>query len=102
MSSPPTREQVRSWLKVSPAQVSDEELDQILAGEVVNQAKVCTVEPYGADLRDAVYRRCARHLAARGTPLGLTGDAEYGAARLPFFDSEIERLEGPSREFVFG
>ena len=56
-----------------------------------------------ADLTQAIYRRVAREIAARGIPLGMLGaDTEYGTARLSRWDAEIERLEGPSRRVVFG
>jgi hypothetical protein len=32
----------------------------------------------------------------------MLGDAEFGPTRLPSFDAEIERLEGPDRRVVFG
>jgi hypothetical protein len=83
----------------------------VLDAELTNQAKACrrtdpataTEIPYTADLYQAVLRRCARHLAARGIPLGQTpGSEEFGPTRLSTFDGEIERLEGYDRGFWFG
>ena len=55
------------------------------------------------DLEQAILRRVARAVAARGVPLGLVGiDAEHGAATLPRWDAEIERYERPWRIMVFG
>lgn len=101
MAVPPTIEQLRAWLGVSAATVPDDQLQEVLDGELANQAVRCYTDPYTDDLVLAVYRRVGRALSARGTPLGLTGDAEFGPARLPDFDSEVERYEGPLRRFAF-
>jgi hypothetical protein len=106
----PDVDEVRAWLKLAPTSMDDAELGDILAGEVDNQGRMCRIPPewpadpdaYPHTLRLAVFRRCGRAVAARGVPLGLTGDGEYGPARLPNFDAEIERYEGPLRKFVFG
>jgi hypothetical protein len=82
--------------------VTDELLSDVLAAEVELQAASCIVEPYSVALRQAVLRRVARHVAARGLPLGLTGDSEFGPVRLPTYDVEIERLEAPSRVLPVG
>lgn len=106
MAAVPTVPQVRAWLKVSSSAVSDADLAVILAAELASQAAVCRVGTDAAVLPDdlvlALYRRCARSLAARGVPLGLMQSEEFGPARLPMYDGEIERLEGPLRMVVFG
>lgn len=102
--------QVRAWLQVSTDQVSDNDLTVIRNAEVDNQLDECRVPEEFADcgllpaaLAASVYRRCARAVAARGIPLGYTaGSDEYGPMRLPSWDAEIARLEGPWRRFVFG
>lgn len=100
---PPDVAKVRRWTGVSASSISDEDLGLVLEAEVDGQAEVCRVDPYNAALYQAVLRRCARHLAARGVPLGMTsGEAEYGPARLASFDAEVERLEGPYRIAVTG
>jgi hypothetical protein len=101
---PPTVEQVRKWTGVSASSIADDELQIVVDAEVFAQAQVCRVtDPYAPTLYQAVLRRCARHLAARGLPLGLTsGESEYGPARLSTFDAEVERLEGPLRIAVTG
>lgn len=102
----PTVADVRAWLKVSTSSVSDDVLTDILAGESANQAKACRLDPAATerddDLIGALYRRCARQVAARGVPLGIVQDAEFGPVRLTSIDAEIERLEGYSRGFFFG
>lgn len=102
----PTVAEVRAWLKVSAAAVSDAELSLILAAELASQAELCNVGQDPARMPEplalAVYRRCGRTIAARGVPLGLMQSEEFGPARLPMYDSEIERLEGPHRVVVFG
>jgi hypothetical protein len=103
MMVPPTTDQVREWTGVSASSIDEVALQIIVDAEVYGQAEVCRVEPYTPNLYQAVLRRCARELAARGLPLGLmSGEAEYGPARIPSFDAEIERLEGPSRIVVTG
>lgn len=100
---PPTPEQVREWAGVTTKSISDDALTMLVDAEVVNQAKMCRVQPYTADLYQAVLRRCARALAARGVPLGVTpASAEFGPTRLAAYDGEIERYEGPVRRFAFG
>jgi hypothetical protein len=99
LSTPPTRDEVRERLKLSAEAVTDEDLQEVVDGETTNQALVCLTDPYTADLRLAVYRRCARTLAARGVPLGVT-DSEFGQVPLTS-DGEIRRLEGPSQRVVF-
>lgn len=101
----PTVDEVRAWCQVAEAACTNEQLAQVLAAEDVNQVRVCRIaDPAGdrdEDLVQALLRRCARTLAARGVPLGVT-QGEFGPARLGTFDGEIERLEGPARRFVFG
>lgn len=106
----PTLVEIRDWLKVSTDHVSDHDLSVIRDGEIANQRDECRIS---ADLETAgmlpaplvasLYRRCARAVAARGIPLGYrSGDDEYGPVRLPSYDAEISRLEGPRRKFNFG
>lgn len=103
VAGPPDLDQVRKWTAVSGNSITDEELQIVIDAEVVGQAEVCRVEVYNAALYQAVLRRCARELAARGVPLGMTsGESEYGPARLATFDAEVERLEGPFRIAVIG
>lgn len=101
---PPDLVAVRDWTGVSVSSISDDALTRVLDAEVTSQARVCRVCPqYAPDLYQAILRRCARELAARGVPLGFTsGEAEYGPARLATFDAEVERLEGPARIVVIG
>jgi len=104
---PPSLVDVRAWIQVPATLISDEQLQIVINAEVLLQAKLCTIaeDPTGwpADLRQAIYRRVAREIAAKGIPLGTFGaDSEYGPARLSRWDAEIGRLEGPSRKVVFG
>lgn len=98
---------VRAWVNVPATLVSDPMLEGVIAAEAAVQARLCRVpdDPavLPADLSQALLRRCARHIAARGVPLGMLGaDTEFGPARLARWDAEVERLEGPSRKFVVG
>lgn len=120
MAGVPDVQTFRRWLEVpvSPS-LPDTDLQRVIDAEVAGQVLTCRVpmtdppvdsgqipapdlEAWPADLVQALLRRVGRELAARGLPTGLVGDGEYGPARLPFFDSEIERLEGPRRKVVFG
>lgn len=104
----PSTEDVRRWVQAPSTAITDEQLDQVIAAELENQAAMCTVpadpDDYPAMLAQALYRRVARELASRQVPLGVVGDtaSEMGAARLATFDAEVERIEGPARMVVFG
>ena len=107
MGTLPTVDQVRDWCQVLESACSNEQLEQVMAGEAANQAKACLLSSEDPDDRDddllqAFYRRCARQLAARGVPLGVTPNGEQGPMRLASFDAEIDRLEGHDRRFHFG
>jgi len=102
--TPPTREQVREWIGIPATALSDEQLDGIIAAEVDAQSTVCFIDPaleYPA-LYQALLRRAGRAAAARSLPTGLVGLSEYGMARLPGVDAEIERYEAPHRAQVLG
>lgn len=97
--------EVRKWCQVSPASVDDAALEQVIAAELALQCAYCpnvTDDPWPPVLIQALYQRSARELAARGAPLGLVGSStEFGLARVPSFDPEIERLEAPHRVVAF-
>lgn len=101
----PTVEEVRAWAGVNTASMPDAMLAPVLAAELAIQAQICWLDdvtgdddPYPPELRQAVYRRCARQIAARNLPLGLVDTSgETGATRLPNYDAEIQRLENPRR-----
>lgn len=105
----PTLEQIRNWLQVSVSALPDEQLAVIRDGEIADQLRVCRVEDDGesdpaipAPLIEALYRRCARAVAARGVPLGyIQMEDGYGAQTMMRVDSEVQRLEGPWRKFNF-
>lgn len=78
---------------------------EALAAQSAAQRRRCRVGAvYDADLRGALYRRCARHIAMKGIPLAvLRGDAESGSATiLPGRDPVVRDLEGPHRKLVMG
>lgn len=99
-----TLTQARDWIQVPAAVLADEQLQILLDGEAANQAATCRVDPMLAQpaLNEGLLRRVARAAAAKGVPLGLVGDGEYGPARIPVSDAELERVEGPYRMVVFG
>jgi len=102
----PSLADVRAWVQVPASILSDPQLQIVLDAELLLQARLCRIGPddtLDPNLTQAIYRRVAREVAARGVPLGMLGaDSEYGPARLSRWDSEIDRLEGPSRVLVFG
>lgn len=97
----PSLAEVRAWILVPVSSMSDVQLTQVMDAETDLQAQCCqipaTTEDYPPALAQALLRRVARHVSARGVPLGLTGDSEFGPVRLPSWDVEIERLEAPYR-----
>lgn len=101
--APPSIEEVRAWIGVPATTITNEQLQLVLDAELGAQASLCTVEPWVAELTQAIYRRVGREVAAMTLPLGVTGaDPEYGTATLPRYDVEIERLERPHRKVVLG
>lgn len=52
-------------------------------------------------LREAIMRRCARNLALRKLPLGIS-ESEVSALRVSGRDTEIKRLEAPYLRLVVG
>jgi len=96
--------EARAWISVPATSIDDAQLQGVLDAETYAQARACRVDAMypQPNLEQALMRRVGRTVAARGIPLGMLGDAEYGPTRLPSFDAEIERLEGPDRLVVFG
>jgi hypothetical protein len=96
--------ELRAWIQVPATVLSDPQLQQVLDAETILQARACTTgDPLAPDLVQALYRRVAREVAARGVPLGMLGaDSEYGPQRLSRWDAEVDRLEAPNRRLVFG
>lgn len=104
----PTVAEVRAWCGVAVNVLADEALTIVIDAETELQAaRVCGLpDTYPAELPSSLYqalmRRIARQLAARGVPLGVTGADEYGPVVLPSYDTEIERLEAPWRSIPVG
>lgn len=104
MTALPDVAAMRAWCQCSDTAVTNEQLQQVIDAEAVNQVKACRItDPADrdADLVQALFRRVARVLAARGIPLGITS-GEQGPQRLASWDAEISRLEGFDRRFTFG
>lgn len=104
----PTLQEVRDWTDLSTAAISDALLDGVRRAELEVQARTCwlgtpdeVADPeadYPDDLRQALYRRVARQVAARAVPLGLVDTGgEYTPARVPTWDAEVTRLEASRR-----
>ena len=102
----PTVPDIRAWCEIGSV-VTDAQISAVLAAETELQAaRLVPLDGYPgttpASLAQALMRRCARQLAARGVPLGVTGADEYGPVALPSYDAEIERLEAPWRAIPVG
>lgn len=83
---------------------TDAQLQEALDAEAAAQRNTCRIPAaYEADLRSALLRRCARHLAMMRIPLAMfSGDAEAGPVIVPGRDPEVRRLEGPWRKLSMG
>lgn len=97
-----TTVQLRAYLGDTSA--SDGDLVGVLAAERAAQARVCRVDPFTADLREALLRRVARNLAARAVPVASFSsfDGAVSSTRVPAKDPEIERFESPYRRLTVG
>ena len=95
----PTVAETRAWIGVSVAQVTDEDLGQILNAELVIQGRVCEVpeDPaqYPDPLARALMRRVQCHLAKKNLPLGMVGGdaSEWSPVALQTWDAEVSRIE---------
>lgn len=104
----PGLEEVRAYLTgVSDYDTSQDDatIRDALIAETAAQAKVCKIPAdYPPNLGQALKRRVARNLAARGVPIAQITSFDGGqqASRVPRVDNEVERLEGPYRKVVFG
>jgi hypothetical protein len=76
---------------------SDDELQEALDAQAAAQRARCRMPAtYDADLRSALLRRCARHLALKRIPLAMLGaDSEAGPTTVPGRDPLVRELEGP-------
>lgn len=102
----PTLAEVQAYLaSAGPQSWQAADVAGALAAELAAQARVCRVPAqYPADLREALFRRVARNLAARAVPVSSFTSFEGGATstRVPTKDPEIARLEGPFRRLAVG
>lgn len=98
-----TTTDVTNYLRDSSGSWTSDQIADALAAEQAAQSAVCRLDPYTADLREALLRRVARNLAMRQLPLAvLQGDADAGSTVLPVRDPEIRRLEAPYRRRKVG
>lgn len=103
----------RAWAGVPVTEFSDDQMALVLSSEAEVQQAFCSVDAAATVLPDplvqALLRRVARSVAARGVPLGtlpssMTGVPDAygtgianGPALLPQLDAEVERLEAAWR-----
>jgi hypothetical protein len=112
MAAAPTLAELKAWLGLDPSDTTDDVvLQESLAAALVNQDKVVDYpddgsggKDYTSDLREALFLRAQRLAARRNSPEGVVGLAGAGgdfvAARLPSYDADMERLEGPNLKMV--
>lgn len=84
---------------------TDDEILDARAAELAAQARRCRVPAdMPADLAQALKRRVARNLAARGVPVASFTSFEGGSTvvQVPRYDAEVARLEAPWRKRVTG
>lgn len=99
----PTLAQVKEYLGTTSA--TDAEIADALAAEAAAQRKRCRIPAvYDDDIAQALKRRVARNLAARGVPIAQFTSFEGGgtSSRVPKIDAEIARFEGPFRRRAVG
>lgn len=105
----PTLPELKAWLGLEAADTTDDVvLQQGLDTSLVAQDQVCfypwsptdpTIAVFPEDLRQAIFLRSQRLAARRNSPEGIVGFAGTGgdfvASRVPAFDNDVVRLEGP-------
>jgi hypothetical protein len=99
----PDVEELKGYLGDTSA--TDDEIEDALDAEMAAQLRLCDVPAaYPDDLRQALKRRVARNLAARGVPIAQFTSFDTGAvtSRVTRTDAEVVRLEAPFRKVVVG
>lgn len=108
----PSLGEVRAYLDLPEAALSEDELSRMWESARSQQANVCRaiVDAEGVPLTDAAWpatlvqallRRVQRMTATRNLPLGYASpDGQFGPARLLNYDAIVEELEGPYRKVV--
>jgi hypothetical protein len=104
-SGMPTVADAEAYLGTDGSPHDTQVIRDALDAEAAAQRRVCTVGAvYPPDLRQALLRRVAVHLAKKGIPLAIVGvDSDAGASRLPTGDDpEVRRLERTHRKLRCG
>lgn len=96
----PTVDDVERYL-VETSWTADEIQDALDAEEADQRRRCRTAPTYPKSLFRALVRRTARALAVQAVLLGLQ-DSEGFVRRIPVWDGEIRRYEGPYRKVVLG
>lgn len=95
----------KAYLGTSIGSWTDPEILAALDAERSAQADICRVDDFTPALREALLRRVARNLAARGVPVVSVSSFDAGGStvtRVPRTDPEVARLEAPYRRLVLG
>lgn len=112
MAGLPTLEDLKAWLGLEASDTHDDAvLQESLNAAIAAQDMVVTYPDDGAggkdytdDLTEAIFLRAQRLAARRNSPEGVVGlqgaGGDFIAARLPGYDGDIERLEGPYLKMV--
>ena len=100
----PNLEAVKEYLSSNGGtSQEDDTIEGALAAETRAQARVCRIPAtYPEDLGEALMRRVARNLAARQVPIAQITSFDGGqqVSRVPSWDNEVRRLEGPFRKVI--
>lgn len=108
MTLRPTLAEVRAYMRLPVASISDADLQRIYDAAIDDEAARCTlpeaVEEYPPALAMAFLRMIQREVALRNMPLGMLGpDAnEFAPSRVPWLDSQIEYHQRAHRKMVLG
>jgi hypothetical protein len=108
MTTRPDLAEVRAYMRLPVASVSDVDLQRIYDAAVEDESARCTVpaDPaaYPPALAMAFMRMIQREVALRNMPLGMLGPdaAEFSPTRVPWLDSQIEYHQRAYRRMVLG
>ena len=107
VNGPPDLSDIKAWLGLDAADTTDDVvLEESLAAALAGQDRVVAYplddadeETFTDDLREAIFLRTQRLAARRNSPegvVGISGTAgDFVSARIPSYDADISRLEGP-------
>lgn len=93
VTSPPTVDDLADYLALADAPYPVDQLQAAYDAATDEQAARCVVDPYTSALGEALLRRAAAILAARGAPLGVNDLGQFGSTPLMRWDPKVDTLE---------